>query len=534
MLRMAGMRSLMAGALVMAGVFAGASTALAQVTYVRGNDANPETLDQHKTSTVAEANILRDLYEGLVIYSAKAEVIPGVAESWETSDDGLVWTFKLRDDAKWSNGDPVTAEDFVFSYQRILNPATGAKYANMLYVIKNAEKVNNGELDPSELGVKAVDDKTLEITLENPTPYFLQLLTHQTSYPVHKASVEKFGSDFVKPENMVTNGPYKLVSFVPNDKVVLEKNPEFREADKVAIDRVEFVPFEERATCVRRFEAGEVLSCSDLPAEQLQSLKKRLGDQVHVAPYLGTYYYALNNKKDDLKDPRVRQALSMMVDREFIAEEIWSGAMLAAYTFVPPGIGNYEGGGPKVEWADLDPLDKEDQAIALMKEAGYGPDNPLELEISYSAGENHKNTATAIADMWKPLGVNVTFNVRDGSAHYSHLRDSDDYEVARAGWIGDFSDPVNFLQLWESDNTGFNYSKYENPEYDKLMDQAAAETDLAKREEILRQAEALLVEDAAFISMLHYSSMSLVSPKLKGWEDNIQNAHATRWMSISE
>src|SRR5690606_1926160 len=166
----------------------------------------------------------------------------------------------------WSNGDPVTAEDFVFSYQRILNPATGAKYANMLYVIKNAEKVNNGELDPSELGVKAVDDKTLEITLENPTPYFLQLLTHQTSYPVHKASVEKFGSDFVKPENMVTNGPYKLVSFVPNDKVVLEKNPEFREADKVAIDRVEFVPFEERATCVRRFEAGEVLSCSDLPA----------------------------------------------------------------------------------------------------------------------------------------------------------------------------------------------------------------------------------------------------------------------------
>ncbi|EIM74360.1 extracellular solute-binding protein [Nitratireductor aquibiodomus RA22] len=522
-------RPLLAGTILVSSVMAASA-----VTYVRGNDGDPETLDQHKTSLVAEAHLMRDLYEGLVVYDAGAKIIPGVAEEWSVSDDGTVYTFNLREDAKWSNGDPVVAEDFVFSLRRIMTPDTGAKYANILYPIKNAEAINKGEMEPDQMGVKAVDDRTLEITLEQPTPFFLELLTHQTGLPVNPKAVEAHGTDFVQPENIVTNGAYKLVSFTPGDKIVMEKNENFHDADSVQIDRIEYIPFEDRATCVRRFEAGEVMSCSDLPTEQIKSMKERLGDQVRISPYLGTYYYSLNMKREVMSDPKVRQALAMVIDREFLGDEIWAGAMLPAYSLVPPGIGNYEGGGSQADWAEMSLLDREDKAIELMKEAGYGPDNPVTVELAYNNSENHKNTATAIADMWKPLGVNVEFNVRDLSAHYANLRDQKDFDVARAGWIGDYSDPQNFLFLVESDNTGFNYAQYENPDYDALMDKAAAETDLVKRADILREAEAMFMADMPYIPLLFYSSLSLVSPKLNGWEDNIQNVHGTRFMSISE
>ncbi|SEB63482.1 oligopeptide transport system substrate-binding protein [Nitratireductor aquibiodomus] len=522
-------RPLLAGTILVSSVMAASA-----VTYVRGNDGDPETLDQHKTSLVAEAHLMRDLYEGLVVYDAGAKIIPGVAEEWSVSDDGTVYTFNLREDAKWSNGDPVVAEDFVFSLRRIMTPDTGAKYANILYPIKNAEAINKGEMEPDQMGVKAVDDRTLEITLEQPTPFFLELLTHQTGLPVNPKAVEAHGTDFVQPENIVTNGAYKLVSFTPGDKIVMEKNENFHDADSVQIDRIEYIPFEDRATCVRRFEAGEVMSCSDLPTEQIKSMKERLGDQVRISPYLGTYYYSLNMKREVMSDPKVRQALAMVIDREFLGDEIWAGAMLPAYSLVPPGIGNYEGGGSQADWAEMSLLDREDKAIELMEEAGYGPDNPVTVELAYNNSENHKNTATAIADMWKPLGVNVEFNVRDLSAHYANLRDQKDFDVARAGWIGDYSDPQNFLFLVESDNTGFNYAQYENPDYDALMDKAAAETDLVKRADILREAEAMFMADMPYIPLLFYSSLSLVSPKLNGWEDNIQNVHGTRFMSISE
>lgn len=502
------------------------------VTYVRGNDGDPETLDQHKTSTVVEANILRDVYEGLVVYNSEADVIPGVAESWTINPDGTVYTFTLRDNAKWSNGDPVTASDFVYSLNRIMDPATGAKYANILYPIKGAQAINNGE--GGDLGVKALDDHTLEITLQQATPYFLELLTHQTGMPVHPASVEKLGSDFVQPGNMVSNGPYMLESFTPNDKIVLQKNPMFHDAANVAIDTVEFIPFEDRANCARRFEAGEVLSCSDIAAEQIKDLRTRLGEQVRVAPYLGTYYYGVNSKKPPFDDVRVRQALSMAIDREFLADEIWGGTMLPGYSLVPPGISNYVEDQPLMDFADLPMLDREDKAIELLAEAGYGPDNPLNVEISYNTGENHRNTATAIASMWEPLGVSVTFNVRDISAHYAMLRDEKSHDVARAGWIGDYSDPQNFLFLNRADNPGFNYGNYDNPEYDALLDKAAATVDLSARAEILADAERLFLRDMPQIPMLYYSSTGLVSPRLTGWDNNLQHAHPSRFMSISE
>ncbi|SIO53596.1 oligopeptide transport system substrate-binding protein [Rhodovulum sp. ES.010] len=522
-------RRVLLWATLLAGMAGGATAQ----TYMRGNDGNPETLDQHKTSTVAEANILRDLYEGLIVYDTAAGLMPGVAESWEIGADGTVYTFTLREDARWSNGDPVTAGDFVYSLRRIMTPETGAKYANILYPVKNAEAVNKGEMPPEEMGVRAVDDRTLEITLEQPTPYFLELLTHQTGLPVHPASVEEHGADFVQPGNMVSNGAYTLTENILNDRIVLTRNPEFHDAANVAIETVNYLPFEDRATCVRGWEAGEVHSCSDLPAEDIHRLREEHGEAVHVAPYLGTYYYALNHEDEFLSDPDVRRALSMAIDREFLADEIFQGTMAPATSFVPPGIGNYEGS-PEVDYFDMSMLDREDEAIAIMEEKGVSPDSPHRLELMYNTSENHKNAATAIADMWSTLGIEVEFNVRDASAHYAHLRDRGDFDVARAGWIGDYSDPQNFLFMVESDNDGFNYARYDNPDYDALMDQAAKTTDLEERAAILREAEAIFMRDLPFIPLLYYTSRSLVSPRLSGWEDNIQNVHPTRFLSLSD
>jgi oligopeptide transport system substrate-binding protein len=522
-----------AGLLAAALLIGGATLAEAD-TYYRGSAGDPETLDPHKTSTVYEAAILRDLLEGLVINDAAGDVVPGVATEWTVSEDGTAYTFTLRDDARWSNGDPVTADDFVYSLRRIMDPATGAKYATVLYPIENAEPVNKGEMAPEELGVEAVDDKTLRISLESPTPYFLELLTHQTGLPVHPPSVEEHGPDFVDPEHMVTNGPYVLVSYTPNDRLVMEKSDTFHAADEVEIERVEYMPFEERATCLRRFEAGEVHSCQEVPREQIPSMRERLGDQLRIVPYLGVYYYAMNTEKEPLDDVRVRQALSMAIDREFLAEDIFSGSMIAGYSLVPPGIANYVEDTPKLDYADMPMLDREDEALRLLEEAGYGPDNPVDIEIAYNTSEDHRNAATAIAEMWRPLGVNVSFKTRDVAAHYAMLRDEKSHQVARAGWIGDYNDPQNFLFLNRSDNPGFNYGNYDNPEYDALMRQAADETDLDERAQILAEAERIFLRDLPQVPLLHYSSTSLVSPKLEGWVDNVRNIHPSRFLSLSE
>lgn len=509
------------------------SAAFAEVVYSRGNDSDPETLDQHKTSTISEAHILRDLYEGLVIYDPAAKVIPGAAESWTVSDDQLVYTFKLREDAKWSNGDPVKADDFVFSLRRIEDPETAAEYANVLYPIKNAEKVNKGEAPPDQIGVTAVDDHTLEIALENPTPYFLELLTHQTGLPVHPASVEQYGADFVKPGNMVSNGAYTLQEMVPNDHITLVKNPTFHDAADVRIDKVVYIPFEDRSACVRRFEAGEIQSCSDLPTEQLPQLREKFGDQVNTPPYIGVYYYTFRTDKEPFSDVRVRRALAMAIDRDFLAGDIWANSMLPAYSLVPPGTSNY--GEPAiVDFAEMDMLDREDEAAKLLEEAGFGEGKPLKVEIRYNTSENHKNTATAIADMWKNIGVETTLLNVDGATHYAYLKQKGDYDVARAGWIADYNDPQSFLFMLESDNEGFNYANYNNPEYDALMNEAEKTVDLEKRADLLKQAEELAMRDLPFLPLLHYSSHTLVTDKLKGWEDNIQDVHATRFMSLEQ
>jgi oligopeptide transport system substrate-binding protein len=506
--------------------------ALAQSVYHRGNSADPETLDLHKTSTNYEAHILRDLYDGLVVHDAKGTLIASAAASWTLSADGKVYTFKLRPGAKWSNGDAVTAADFVFAYRRIMDPATGAKYATLLYPIANAEKINKGqEKDFTQLGAKALDNLTLEITLASATPYFLEALTHQTMYPLHPGTIAKHGQAFTKPENWVSNGAYVLKEWTPGSQIKVAKNTNFWDAANVAIDTVVFYPTKDQAAAVRRFEAGELHSNDDLPADQIATLKAKFGDQVRLAPYLGTWYLAVNTTKAPFNDVRVRQALSMLIDREFLAEQIFGNTMVPGYSFVPPGIGNY-GEPVYADYKAMSPIDREDKAKALLAQVGFSAARPLKVELRYNMTDNNKAAMVAIADQWKQAGIEASFITTDAKTHFAYLREGGDYDIARSGWIGDYSDPQNFLFLLLSDNTGMNYARYKNPEYDALLARAAAEVNLDTRAKILRAAETIFSRDLPFIPVLYYGSKNLVSSKLDGWHSNLRDAHASRFLKL--
>jgi len=507
----------------------GSAAAFAETVYNRGNSADPESLDPHKTSTVYEAHILRDLFEGLVMQDQKAEIIPGAAESWTTSPDGTVYTFRLRKDAVWSNGDPVTADDFVYSFRRLEDPATAAEYASMLYVVKGAQEINEGKAKSDTLAVKAVDPSTLEITLKAPTPYFLEMLTHQANYPVHKASIDKLGAEWIKPGNLVSNGAYTLAEFVPNDHIKLIKNPKFHDAASVKIDTVNYIPTEDRSTAVKRFDAGELDTNDDMPLEQLADLKTKFGDQVHIGPYLGTYYYAVKTDKEPWTNPKLRRAISMAIDRDFLAEKVWGNSMLPGYSMVPPGIAGYE---PAIaDYAEMSQIDREDEAKKILTELGYGPDKPLKLEIRYNTSENHKNTAVAIQEQLKPLGIEVSMVNTDTKTHYGFLEQKGNFDYARAGWIADYKDPETFLGISRK-ASGNNYSDYNSPQFEKLMDAAAAAGgNPAERSKLLSQAEKVLVDDVGNMPLLYYSYHNLISHKIHGFDDNVMDVHPTRFIT---
>ena len=521
-----GLKSLLTGCAML--LLAGTG-AFAEVVFNRGNSADPESLDPHKTSAVYEANILRDLFMGLMVHNAKAELQPGAAESHTVSADGKTYSFKLREGGLWSDGTPVTAEDFVFSWRRLVDPATAAEYAYMLAPVVNAEAITKGEKKPDELGVKAIDSMTFEVTLNAPTPYFLEMLTHQATYAVSKANVEKFGADFVKPGNLVSNGAYVLSEFVPNDHVKAVKNGKFYDAANVKIDVVNYIPTEDRSTAMKRFEAGEIDSNDDIPTEQLADLKTKFGDQVRIGPYLGTYYYVFKADKAPWDNVKLRHAISMAIDRDYLAEKVWQNTMLPAYSFVPPGIAGYEM--RATDYAEMSQLDREDAARKILTELGYGPDKPLKMEIRFNTSENHKNTAVAIQEQLKPLGIEVSLLNTDTKTHYGHLEQKGDFDVARAAWIADYKDPENFLSLCKT-GAGLNYGNYSNAEYDGLLAAAAAAPSPEARMKGLSDAEAIgVARDLCVMPLLYYSFHTVVSNRIKGWEDNVMDVHPTRFLS---
>jgi len=506
-----------------------ATGAFAETVLNRGNSADPESLDPHKTSTVYEANILRDIFVGLMTQDAKADVIPGAAESYTVSPDGKTYTFKLRADGKWSDGSPVTANDYVFSWRRLVDPATAAEYAYMLAPVVNAEDITAGKKKLEELGVKAVDDHTFEVQLNAPTPYFLEMLTHQATYAVSEANVKDKGADFTKPGNLVSNGAYTLTEFVPNDHIKLVKNANFYDAGTVKIDTVNYLPTEDRSTAIKRFEAGEIDMNDDMPLEQLPDLRAKFGDQIKIGPYLGTYYYVFKIPKSPWGDVKLRQAISEAIDRDYLAEKVWNNSMIPAYSFVPPGIKGYET--RVTDYAEKSQLDREDDAKKALAELGYGPDHPLKMEIHYNTSENHKNTAVAIQEQLKPLGIDVSLVNTDTKTHYGMLEQHGDFDIARAGWIADYKDPENFLALCKT-GTGNNYAQYSDKDYDALMAKAASAATPEDRMKSLSDAEAIgVARDLCVVPLLYYSYHDIVSSKLKGWEPNVMDVHPSRYLS---
>lgn len=517
------------------------STAASAVTLQMHNGGDPGSLDPHKVSGDWENRVVGDYIEGLVTEDAGANPIPGQAESWEISEDGTVYTFKLRDSANWTDGTPVTAHDFVFAFQRLFDPATASDYAYLQYPIKNSAAINAGEItDFNELGVKAIDDKTLEITLEASTPFFLDALTHYTAYPVPKHLVEKHGDAWIEMENIVANGPYKIVEWLPGSYVRSEKNADYYDAANVQIDEVYYHVLEDQAAALNRYRAGEFDILTDFPADQYQWMQENLPGEAKVDPFLGIYYYVINQEVEPFNDVRVREALSISILRDVIGPDILGTGELPAYGWVPPGAGNYVDEAYMPDWAKLPYEERMARATELMAEAGYGPDNPLNLQLRYNTNDNHQRIAVAIAAMWEPMGVKVELFNSEVAVHYDALR-AGDFQVGRAGWLMDYNDPSNTLDLLKTGieqdgamNWGNNYGRYSNAEFDGLLASASTELDLAARGQKLADAEKIAMDEFGAIPIYWYVSKNVVKPYISGFENNAKDVHRTRWLTKAE
>jgi len=515
-----------------AGAFALAATgAQAETVLHRGNGAEPETLDHHKSTGVTEANIIYDLQEGLLVFSPNGEPAPGAAESWDISDDGKVYTFHLRADAKWSNGDDVTAEDFVYSLRRAVDPATASDYAPILGPILNAEDIIAGKMPTDQLGAEAVDAKTLKVTLKASTPYFLGLMVHHISWPVHKATVEKFGADWTKPGNMVSDGPYMLAEWVPQSKIVLKKNPYFHDAANVKIDTVIYYPTEDIGEEFKRFRAGELDMTYSVPTDQVKWAEKNMPNEYRNSPYFGTYYYVINLTREPLaSNVNLRKALALAIDRDLLVNKITQGGEQPAYEWVPPGVPGYEQ--QPVDFASMTQKERNELAKKLYAEAGYSADNPLKVQVLHNTSERHRKIAIAIASMWKKtLGVDMTLTNQEWKV-YLDSRDKKDFQIARAAWIGDYMDASNFLDLFVSTAGERNDAGYNNPKFDELLNAASLNPDPAARQKQLEEAERIFLTDLPIIPIYHYRNLNMISTKVKGWVPNVMGFNLTRYLSL--
>ncbi|CAN5193336.1 peptide ABC transporter substrate-binding protein [soil metagenome] len=503
-----------------------------QLCFETGNGPDPVSLDPNIASGGTwETRILTDLMIGLTTDDPNGDVMPGMATSWETSPDGLTWTFHLRE-AKWSDGAPVTADDFVYSMQRIMDPKTAAEYASILYFIKNAQAVNQGKMPPTAMGAKAVDAHTLVITLEHPAPYILEVAKHQTMAPIPKHAVLKWGDAWSKPEHYVSNGPYLLKSWRLGDRIHVERNPYFYDNSNVCLDQVDYFVVLDPASGERRTRTGELDNLTDgvVASNRIANMRRpgQIPDYVRVHTYLGSGYLAFNTTLPKFKDKRVRNALSMTIDRDFITKKLLRGGQLTAYTFVPPGVANYIQA-PKPYWADWTFEQRKTEARKLLAAAGYGPKNPLKVEIKHRNSSDPTLFMPAVQADWKSIGVDVTLIAYEVQIAYQAYKNAD-FEIADAGWIGDYNDAMTFLYLMQSQTGANNYGQYKNPAYDALLLKADNEPDVAKRAEYLRQAEIMMQNDQPVATIWYSINKNLVNPRVTGWVDNINDHHPTRFL----
>ena len=495
-------------------------------TLVRNNGSEVQSLDPHKIEGVPESNINRDLFEGLLISDVDGKPSPGVAEKWENKDF-KVWTFHLRKDAKWSDGTPVTAQDFVYSWQRLANPNTASPYASYLQYghIVNIDDIIAGKKPVTDLGVKALDDHTFEVTLSEPVPYFYKLLVHSSVSPVPRAAVEKFGEKWTQPANIVTNGAYKLKDWVVNELIVLERNTNYWDNAKTVINQVTYLPISSEVTDVNRYRSGEIdMTYNNMPIELFQKLKKEIPNEVHVDPYLCTYYYEINNQKAPFNDVRVRTALKLALDRDIIVNKVKNQGDLPAYSFTPP----YTDGAKLVEpeWFKWSQEKRNEEAKKLLAEAGYTAEKPLTFDLLYNTSDLHKKLAIAAASIWKKnLGANVKLENQEWKT-FLDTRHQGNYDVSRAGWCADYNEPTSFLNMVLSDSSN-NTVHYKSPAFDKLIADTLKVTDEAQRSELYSKAEQQLDKDSAIVPVYYYVNARLVKPWVGGYsgKDPMDNIH---------
>ncbi|NAW86289.1 ABC transporter substrate-binding protein [Photobacterium halotolerans] len=485
---------------------------------VRGNGTEVASIDPHKTEGVPESHVIRDLLEGLVNQDGDGNTVPGVAESWETKDN-RTFIFHLRKDAKWSNGDPVTAGDFVYSFKRAVDPATASPYSWYLEMttMKNAADIIAGKKDKDTLGVFAEDDNTLRIELEQAVPYFVKMMGHTTVKPVNQKVVEKFGDDWTKPENFVGNGAYVMDNWVVNERIEMKRNPNYWDNEHTVINKVTYLPIENQVAEMNRFLAGEIDITYELPNEHFRRLEKEHSEDVAISGNLCSYYYGFNNAKAPFDDVRVRTALSYAIDRDIITKALLGQGQKPAYFLTPEITAGFDPVAP--EYAGMTQKERVAKAKELLKEAGFDSSNPLNFTLLYNTSENHKKIAVAIASMWKKsLGVTAELENQEWKTYLDNRRQGN-FSVTRAGWCGDYNEASSFLSLMQSNNSS-NDPRYHSKAYDDIMAKALDSTSDAEREALYVEAEKLLAKDMPIAPIYQYVKARLVNPKVGGYPRN--------------
>ena len=498
-----------------------------------GNGAEPQGIDPHLVTGVPESHIVRALFEGLAVKNPiTLEPEPGVAERWEISPDGTVYTFFINPQAKWSNGEPVTASDYVWSWERALHPETGSLYAYMLFPVVNAEKFASGAIDDfAEVGIKSLDAKTLRISLNAPTPYFLQLMDHYSTFAVHPETVLKFGgmSDrftlWTRPENIVSNGAFTLKEWSLNRQIKVEKNPHYWDKSSVALEGVYFYPTENVVSEERMFRSEQLHVTQGIPLGKIPNYRAVQNSPYVQAPYLGTYYYLINTKKPPVDDVRVRKALSYAIDRDTLTRTVLRDTAIPAYSITPPDTLGYNP--PKL--FSFDP----EQARALLAEAGY-PDGQgwPGLEITYNTNEDHRKIAVAVQQMWKDeLGIDVSITNQEWKVYLNTVSQGE-FQVARRGWIGDYVDANNFLDLFLA-NGGNNNTGYANAEFDDIiLNQAPKAASREERYQLFFQAETMMMQEMPIIPFYTYTSKRLIHPSVSGIYPNIMDSLNLKYVRL--
>jgi oligopeptide transport system substrate-binding protein len=491
----------------------------------RGLGPEPDSLDIHQAQGLAALQVLRDLHEGLVTFDAAGDLVGGVAEDWTVEEGGVLYRFRLRPDARWSNGDPITADDFVRGWQRALAPATQARTASLLGSVEGARAVIGGTVDPASLAIRAVTLDELEVRLERPTPWFPELLAHPVTFPRHAAAGDG-GTDGP------FSGPYRLVEHVPRSHVALEANRAWHGADGVALRRVDYLPIEDPGAELSRFRAGELHITETIPPGRHDWLAENLPDALRITPYVGSFWLGLNLSRAPFAGaPELRRALSLAIDRETLARVVMGAGEVPAWTVVPPGLPGYRP--PRDPAEELEQSAREARAQTLYARAGYGPEKPLRVQLRFNTSAQHRRMAVAVAAMWKQvLGVRTELLHEEWKVFVNNRRQGGLTQAFRGGWIADFADPVSFLDLFRSGEP-LNNTFYANPAFDALLDDAAGESG-ARRLQVLQQAETLLLRDMPAIPLYYYVSRHLVDPRVRGYVDNPRDVHLSRYLSLGE